>query len=172
MAGGSASNESLGQKVIITGLALQLVFFGFFIVVSGLFHRRMAAYPTAASFSIQFSWRRHIFALYTASVLIILRSIFRVAEYVQGSEGELLKHEIYLFVFDAALMWILMVVLNVIHPGEIAAALLSNLKSTTGERLEMQPGDDSSQEGESMSTSMPTRTRPTRAIVYARHGLA
>ena len=166
MASGTASSQTLGQNIIIVGLALQLVFFGFFIIVSGLFHRRMSAYPTAASFSVQLSWRKHLFALYAASILIILRSIFRVAEYVQGSEGELLRREIYLFVFDTTLMWILMVVMNVVHPGEISTALMSHLKSAGRERLEMQPGDDSSQEDERVPAS-----EPARKMVYARHGL-
>jgi hypothetical protein len=133
MSSGTPSNLSLGQNIIIVGLAIQLIFFGFFIVVSGLFHKRMGAYPTAASFSIRVSWRRHLLALYAVSVFIILRSIFRVAEYVQGSDGELLRHEVYLLSFDAALMWILMVILNVVHPGEVAEALVvQRIKSREG----------------------------------------
>lgn len=177
MSGGKPSNLSLGETVIIVGLAIQLIFFSFYIITAALFHRKMSAYPTGASFSTQISWRKYLFTLYFVSVLVMLRSIFRVAEYVQGSEGELLRHEVYLFAFDATLMWILMVVLNVVHPGEISEALMaSHVKSRSdGEsRLEMNPcerpltksRDGSSQEDEGMA-----RAGSARGTIYARHGL-
>lgn len=106
--------------------------------------------------------------------MIILRSIFRVAEYVQGSEGELLKHEAYLFAFDATLMWILMVVMNFVHPGEISDALMTHSKSGGVLGLEMQleearltrTGYDSPQD--EVSTS---RGGPAGSTIYARHGV-
>lgn len=123
MSGGTPSNQSLGENVIIAGLAIQLIFFGFFIIVSALFHRRMKQDPTAASLATTISWRRHLYGLYIASVLVITRSVFRLVEFIQGSEGELLSKEVYLYIFDAMLMWFLMVGLNVVHPGEIARAI-------------------------------------------------
>lgn len=60
-------------------------------------------------------------ALYLGSFLIMVRSIFRVVEYLQGFDGYLLKHEAYLYVFDALLMVLVMVLFNWIHPSEIVA---------------------------------------------------
>ncbi|KAG3181593.1 hypothetical protein PC129_g25391, partial [Phytophthora cactorum] len=37
----------IGEKIIVIGLFVQLVFFGCFIAVAAVFHRRMAARPTA-----------------------------------------------------------------------------------------------------------------------------
>lgn len=62
-------------------------------------------------------------ALYLGSFLIMVRSIFRAAEYLQGFNGYLLRHEAYLYVFDAVLMLLVMVLFNWIHPAEIAAIL-------------------------------------------------
>lgn len=62
-------------------------------------------------------------ALYTGSFLIMVRSIFRAVEYLQGFDGYLLRHEAYLYVFDAVLMFLVMVLFNWIHPAEIAAIL-------------------------------------------------
>lgn len=174
MSSGTPSATSLGENVIIAGLAIQLVFFSFFIVTSALFHRKMTAYPTGASFSTKISWRRHIFTLYAVSILVMLRSIFRVIEYVQGSEGELLRHEAYLFTFDAVPMWILMVILNVVHPGEISEALLvSEVKSRDdGEnRLEMQPCEDRLTDDSSQEDVRMNREGSARRTIYARHGL-
>ncbi|KAK2757254.1 hypothetical protein FQN54_004768 [Arachnomyces sp. PD_36] len=176
MSSGTPSNLSLGQNVIIVGLAIQLLFFGFFIVTTSLFHRRMIAYPTSASFTVQISWRKHILTLYVVSVLIILRSIFRVAEYVLGNDGALLKSEVYLFVFDAALMWILMVVLNVVHPGEVSEALVVSEVKSGDSRMEMNPFDEErlggAREGLSEERVRVSNDRGSaRRAIYARHGL-
>ena len=57
--------------------------------------------------------------LYAASGLIMFRSIFRVVEYVQGNNGYLLRHEYFLYIFDAVLMLVVMVLFNFIHPSEV-----------------------------------------------------
>lgn len=46
-------------------------------------------------------------------------SVFRAIEYLQGFDGYLLRHEAYLYIFDAVLMFLVMVLFNYIHPSEI-----------------------------------------------------
>ena len=55
-----------------------------------------------------------MWSLYVVSILIFIRSIVRMAEYGQGYSGYIISHEWYLFVFDALLMWIAMVTMNVV----------------------------------------------------------
>lgn len=62
-------------------------------------------------------------ALYLGSFLIMVRSVFRAVEYLQGFNGYLLRHEAYLYLFDAVLMFLVMILFNWIHPAEIAAIL-------------------------------------------------
>jgi hypothetical protein len=64
-------------------------------------------------------WRRHMVVLYITSGLVFVRSVFRVAEYIQGEEGYLLSTEVYLYTFDAALMLVVMGLFNVVHPSQI-----------------------------------------------------
>jgi hypothetical protein len=123
-----------GEKIIVVGLFLQLAFFGFFIVVAGLFHYRFVkANPRSkmqsplsddtvqhlAVEAHQLPWKRHLLALYIASALIMVRSIFRVIEYVQGNNGYLLRHEVFLYIFDALLMFLVMCLFNWVHPAEV-----------------------------------------------------
>ncbi|KAK1450744.1 hypothetical protein CCUS01_02200, partial [Colletotrichum cuscutae] len=77
----SLSDVELGENIIIAGLAVQILFFGGFIVVTCLFHY--------------------------------------LAEYVTGSSGALMASEVYIYVFDAALMFLVAAVFNVFHPGTI-----------------------------------------------------
>ena len=56
--------------------------------------------------------------LYTVSILILVRCIYRVIEYIQGEQdGYLFTHEWTIYVLDAALMFIAMVTFFVWHPN-------------------------------------------------------
>jgi hypothetical protein len=75
--------------------------------------------PTGRSIELSSLWRRHLTALYIVSVLILVRSIVRVVEYLQGYDGYLMKQEVFIYVFDGLLMLVAMLVLQYIHPSEI-----------------------------------------------------
>ena len=47
------------------------------------------------------------------------RSIFRVAEYLMGNNGYLLRHEYFLYIFDAVLMFLVMVLFLVYRPSQV-----------------------------------------------------
>jgi energy-converting hydrogenase Eha subunit H len=85
--------------------------------VAGVFHRRMQAASTNDVMASTLPWARYLWILYLASFLIIVRCVFRIAEYAGGQEGALLSTEIYLYIFDATLMFLAMVVFNVQHPS-------------------------------------------------------
>jgi RTA1 like protein. len=65
-------------------------------------------------------WKKHQTVLYIGSLLILVRSIFRYIEYNEGSSGALLQHEFWGYIFDAALMLLVMAAFNVVHPAEIS----------------------------------------------------
>jgi hypothetical protein len=56
-------------------------------------------------------------------MLIMVRSVFRLAEYLQGNNGYLLHHEIFLYIFDAVLIFVAVLVFNICHPSEIGQLL-------------------------------------------------
>ncbi|KAK7606683.1 RTA1 like protein-domain-containing protein [Phyllosticta paracitricarpa] len=60
---------------------------------------------------------KHFDILYVASLLILWRSVYRLAEYIQDSDGSLQMHEVYVYVFDALLMFITCIVFNIWHPS-------------------------------------------------------
>jgi hypothetical protein len=109
-----------GATVIIVGLFVQLVFFGVFMVVAVAFILSIRKVPTSQSETHSSVWRRHMFVLCVGSLLIMVRSVFRAIEYLQGFNGYLLSHEAYLYVFDAVLMFLVMVLFNYIHPFQVA----------------------------------------------------
>lgn len=101
------------------GLGIQVIFFGFFIVVTVVFHRRIINHPTPKSYSVGSPWKSFLWVLYASSVLIMIRSIFRMIEYAGGSDGDLMQKEIYVYVFDSILMLIVAGLFVVYHPSRI-----------------------------------------------------
>lgn len=114
---------NLAQKAIIGGLFLQIAFFGFFIIVAAIFHTRMLRSPTARSLQPEIRWTSYLGSLYFVSCLILIRSVFRAIEYLQGNDGMILRHEYFMYIFDATLMFGVMLWMNFKHPGEIGILL-------------------------------------------------
>jgi hypothetical protein len=87
----SKSSADVGKGVILVGLGLQMVIFGFFLVVAGVWQRRMGggAGGAAAKGAGQkgFEWRRYLNMLYVVSLLITFRNLFRVIEYAMGGKS-------------------------------------------------------------------------------------
>ncbi|KAJ5776603.1 uncharacterized protein N7511_001614 [Penicillium nucicola] len=117
------SKVNLGNNMIVVGLFVQIVFFGFFIVVSLVFHRRMLKTPMHAVGDSTIPWSRYMKILYIASTLVMIRSVYRVAEYVQGTDGYLQSKEVFIYVFDAALMLICCMLFNVFHPSKLLSGI-------------------------------------------------
>ncbi|CRK11047.1 hypothetical protein BN1723_009254 [Verticillium longisporum] len=90
----------LGEKVIIGGLFVQIVFFGFFVCTSVLFQHRLTRSPTPVSIEGRLPWKRHLY-------------------YIQGNDGYLITHEVYLYIFDALLMAAVMAIFVVWYVGDL-----------------------------------------------------
>ncbi|KAF1809549.1 RTA1-domain-containing protein [Eremomyces bilateralis CBS 781.70] len=122
-----------GSNIIVGGLFIQIIFFGLFVIAGALFHFRLRKVPTQLAHVMP--WQKHMGALYATSLLIFVRSIFRVIEYLQGFNGYLLSKEVYLYVFDSLLIAAAVVVMNLIHPSEIGRLL----KGGGGSRIQLDP---------------------------------
>jgi hypothetical protein len=117
--------QQAGGNIIVGGLFIQLAIFGLFITVTALFHHRILREPTPQSMRLAVPWRRYILVLYAVSALIMARSIFRVVEFIDGKGGELMSNEIYVYIFDALLMFFVSVILNFFHPSSVISAKAS-----------------------------------------------
>lgn len=119
MVSGSNASSSTGQNVIIGGLIVQIVFFGFFVISAVIFSRRLAGNSGAAAVASEYPWQKHMWALHSASALILIRSVVRVVEYAQGESGYLMEHEVFIYVFDGLLMFAVMAIFLAIHPSQV-----------------------------------------------------
>ncbi|KAJ4986677.1 RTA1 like protein [Stagonosporopsis vannaccii] len=80
----SASGMKTGGKIIIAGLFVQNLFYGMLFVTAIVFQQRCSLEEAPLP------------PQYATSVLILIRLVFRVIEYVPGNAGYLLGHRAFL----------------------------------------------------------------------------
>ncbi|KAL0934598.1 rta1 domain-containing protein [Colletotrichum truncatum] len=97
------THNQLAQAMVLTGLFLQIILFGIFCALAFVFDRRLRRYSTTVGLG-DLQWDNMLRMLYVVCGLVMLRSIFRVVEYIMGVDGYLLSHEWPLYVFDAVPM--------------------------------------------------------------------
>jgi hypothetical protein len=123
----SAAAINRGNDVIIGGLGIQIVFFGFFIAVAAIFHRRVLLSPTPKSrLTADVPWRPLMFVIYTASALIMVRSMYRVVEYGMGPDSIVQTREYFLYIFDSLPMVLVTLMFNWFHPSRVVRRALAS----------------------------------------------
>ncbi|CAI6451465.1 ALI_HP2_G0011820.mRNA.1.CDS.1 [Saccharomyces cerevisiae] len=107
-----AGSTKTGSGLITAGLFVQVIFFGFFIINEIRFtvnvKRRCLFYEDIS--------RKWIFVnatLLLSSMLILLRSIVRIVEFIQGFNGYIISHEYFIYVFDAVPMLLVIIAFSV-----------------------------------------------------------
>ena len=115
------SNPNLGKVIIEISLFFQIIFFGFFLINAINFSIKLRKQPPTNRRSMP--WQKHMATLFTVGILIFDRCTYRVIEYIQGPQGNLMTHEIYIYILDAGLILIAMVTFHLYHPSEISSLL-------------------------------------------------
>jgi hypothetical protein len=119
-----SSKAKVGSNLVVAGISLQLLWFIFFIILAALFHYRMSLRPTKiVRDAPKIQWQRYLGSLYFLSIMVVVRSGFRLAEYAEGFDGYLQGHEVFFYVFDSVPMFAVMVWMNWHHPGELSLLL-------------------------------------------------
>lgn len=83
----SKDDVKRGENIILCGLIVQILTFGFFVVVAGIWQYRTGIFQrrsTMTSAVHEINWRSYIQFLYITSACITVRNGCRVAEYAMG----------------------------------------------------------------------------------------
>ncbi|KAF7557736.1 hypothetical protein G7Z17_g472 [Cylindrodendrum hubeiense] len=125
MGGGLLAQQktyNTGKTIILLGLAAQIVFFGLFVLAAVVFHVRITKHPALLPMEDSRKWfqgwRGVMSVLYLTSILIFVRSIFRLVEYTSDRDGAIMSHEAYLYIFDSLLMLGATVIIGIFHPAK------------------------------------------------------
>lgn len=115
---GDAKVMAIGKKVVLAGLIFSLVVFGLFILIAAVFHRRLARLPTPVlAMNPGLKWRPYMWAIYVACVAMVVRNLVRTVQFGASRTAPVNKKEVFIYVFDAFLMFLALLVLMVYHPG-------------------------------------------------------
>ncbi|KAM5344625.1 hypothetical protein ACJ41O_013160 [Fusarium nematophilum] len=118
----AGDNAEMGENIVVGGLIIQILFFGLFVSAAATFHlryrRTSASWRTSAT-APSVDWEKMMVMLYATSALILIRCSFRIIEYVMGADAYPLQNEWTLYIFDALLMAITMVIFYIWYPSQI-----------------------------------------------------
>lgn len=116
---GDARVIDIGRKAVLAGLIFALVMFCEFVLVTIVFHRWLGRSPTpVVARNPDLVWWRYMWALYVSCLVLIVRNLVRTIEF--GAENSAVNtKEVYIYVFDAAMMMISIAVFIIWHPGRL-----------------------------------------------------
>lgn len=125
MSGGDLGSSVMktGKYLVIGSFSIQPTVVGTYFGVVSLSHRRMKRTPTEKSLEPQIRWRRYVLSLYIASGAISARCLFRSIAYYGDNDSYLMRSEWFLYVFDATVIWAVMVWMIWFPPSEIDSIL-------------------------------------------------
>lgn len=117
---GDARIIDIGRKAVVAGLIFALVVFCGFVLVSVVFHRRLGRSPTpVVARNPDLVWKRYMWALYVSCFALMVRNLVRTIEFGAMEKSALNTKEVYIYIFDAAMMLISMAVFVIWHPGRL-----------------------------------------------------
>jgi hypothetical protein len=99
------------NHILTAGLAFQVVSFLIFVVVLAILLYRMRKVSGTAM-------KPFTIALVAATLLVYLRTCFRLAETVQGVQQSLFTHEVYFGCLEFAPIVVAVFIFNAYHPGK------------------------------------------------------
>ncbi|KAH8819843.1 RTA1 like protein-domain-containing protein [Xylogone sp. PMI_703] len=128
------STVTVGEDVLIVGLASQVATFIFFLAIVSRFHR-LTKVETIRDDQAG-GWRVVLKAVYISSTLILIRSIYRLMEFAWGIHGYLFTHEWMFFVLEALPMLPAISVFCIWHPAKYMHVGRKRAKLTSDVLLE------------------------------------
>ncbi|KAH8879794.1 RTA1-domain-containing protein [Thozetella sp. PMI_491] len=123
----------IGNYLIVAGLLSQLVVFAGFMLCCIVFHHRFRAKLLITGTHTSIPWQSCLNMLYTTSLAIMVRNIFRVIEFFMGDAGYLSSTEWPTYVFDGALMFLVMIGFFIWYPSHLQPAERNSMIELTSD---------------------------------------
>lgn len=136
---------TVGNVFVFTGLAIQLMFLVVFIFVAALFQLRIIHVPTIHAFQYRQkpskfrNWQNILAIVLISSLLFLVRTVVRIVEFSQHSKGSVISSEFYLYLFDGALMILVVIMFTSQDIGATLSYIREDIKPLTSMTIEMEP---------------------------------
>lgn len=112
---GQPDQVTLGSRILIAGLVINLISFCCFAVVTFHFHWSVTRYKV--DHTGKEKWIKMFYALYISMMLLIIRSVYRIVEFLLGFRGYIAIHELYFYIFECLLIIFAFALFIPLHPG-------------------------------------------------------
>jgi len=122
-----------GEYIIVAGLGIQILVFVVFMLCCLNFHIRFRAHVTRSGAACDIPWQSCLNMLYGTSLAILLRNVYRMVEFIMGQDGYLLSTEWPVYVFDGALMLLVMIAFYVWYPSQLRLGARDSIIELTSE---------------------------------------
>ncbi|KAH9913670.1 RTA1 like protein [Epithele typhae] len=118
----------LGSNITLGGLIFQILAMSVFCALMGEYayrytndrpFRRATAQEKAAQHILDSNVKRLIGGILVSTALVYVRSVYRMAEFIEGFSGALAHNQVTFVIFDASLVAIALYMLNWCHPGKL-----------------------------------------------------
>lgn len=115
--------SNTGRNIMIAGVVFQVVALGTFMLLWGEFSWRLRKTPESdrdvrfveLRATKKFKW--FTYAMWAATLLIFVRSVYRVAELQQGFDGPIAQDEVLFMILEGPMIFLAVSFLTVLHPG-------------------------------------------------------
>jgi hypothetical protein len=122
---GDKAATDMGVNVMIAGLAWQVVSLGIFTIMATYFYLHVRK-ATTSDFNPDFVtlrskpfFKASLWGFGVATLVIIIRSVYRCLELREGFDGELANDEVTFMILEAAMIAMAVIALTVFHPGAV-----------------------------------------------------
>lgn len=109
----TVAQRKLGSNMVTASLCLQATLFGAFGLLAAQFHRRANKAGV-----LKKDLKVVLWVMYVSAIIITIRCIYRLVEYIEGWESPIYQNEVYFWIFEAVIMFINTALLNIWHPGK------------------------------------------------------
>ncbi|KAK5044382.1 hypothetical protein LTR84_011332 [Exophiala bonariae] len=126
MADDEASNQQ-GVDIMIAGLWSQVISLSVFIILCSHFAFNVLRYPLKINPQTVFirqtiMFKCFLLAIGTATITIMIRSCYRLAELQEGFDGNLANDEVLFMILEGPMIIAAVAVLTICHPGVVMGA--------------------------------------------------
>ncbi|KAK3995204.1 RTA1 like protein-domain-containing protein [Cladorrhinum sp. PSN332] len=138
-ASGTPEAQRLSKIVVLVGLLVQLLALAVFIVMVARLHARLRHNPSESKAMLAdpgVNWLGHFVVLEVAAVMLVVRSVVRGAEYLGGMDGFIASHEVFVYVFDAVPMLVVMLSSLLLYPSRLVREVVKLERKEMGEFTE------------------------------------
>ncbi|KAH6654833.1 RTA1 like protein-domain-containing protein [Truncatella angustata] len=124
-ASGDPSSFALSRALLLGGLITQLVALLIFMLFAWRVYHGLKCDLGNGSGISPFSqdpavhWEKHLLAVMAVTFLILIRSVVRAIEFLQGTDGYVASREIFIYLFDAAFILMVVLIFLIIYPGRL-----------------------------------------------------